>query len=189
MTKVILELDSLTINRPKPRWNLYFVLVAEHPTDKDKLVTSIIPGSHPIKVVPSQNNRIDFDSGNSNTGLLLLKRELSANEKELNVHLHVMHSRRNQRDLGEILSNLESGIGGSAFGTVTNIFGTSNPWLVIAKGAVSLIGQILAKSPDRNMGFFSLFERFDTSNGNQEEIDYEKTGGHITLVYSWATEN
>ena len=33
MTKVRLEIDEVQIHRPKKRWRLYFMVLAEHPTD------------------------------------------------------------------------------------------------------------------------------------------------------------
>lgn len=43
MTRVRLELNRLKINRPKKRWRIYFVVVAEHPDDADKMVLTVIP--------------------------------------------------------------------------------------------------------------------------------------------------
>jgi hypothetical protein len=188
MTKVLLELDSLTIDRPKKRWDLYFVVVAEHPTEADKMVVTTVPGTQPIKVTPNQSNVITFDAGVGSEGLLLLKREIPPSSRELNVHLHVMHSRRNLQAFGTILKDIEKGLSGQTFGVVQNILGTSSPWLSIAKAAMPLIGQILEKIPDRNMGFISMFERFGTEFENQIELDREKSGGYVKVVYSWAID-
>ena len=43
MTRVRLEIDEVQIHRPKKRWKLYFVIVAEHPTEKDKMIVSTLP--------------------------------------------------------------------------------------------------------------------------------------------------
>ena len=58
--KIRLEINQLTIDRPKKRWQIYFVVVAEHPSDPDKMVVTTIP-TDPIKVTPNQENNIHFD--------------------------------------------------------------------------------------------------------------------------------
>ena len=37
-----------------------------------------------------------------------------------------------------------------ALGVVSDMMGTTSPWLAIAKSGLSLVGQILSKIPDRN---------------------------------------
>ena len=76
--------------------------------------------------------QFDTDDAGSN-GLFVLSRALPA-DRELNVHLYLRHTRKATRDLGEILKDIEEGIGGDAFGMVTDVVGTATlPWLVVAK--------------------------------------------------------
>lgn len=188
MTRVRLEVDHLQIHRPKKRWQLYFVVAAEHPTESDKMVVSVIP-QNTILVVPGQNNEISFEANSPGAnGLYILSREIPAN-KELNVHVYTMHSRRTINEIGKVLKDIEKGIGGDAMGLLSDILGTTNPWLVIARKALPVVGKILEKIPDRNMGFISMFERFGPEFENEIEVDREVRGGNITMVYSWAVEN
>ena len=187
MTRVRLEINQLNIDRPKKRWKIYFVIMAEHPTDLDKMVISTIP-INPIRVTPNQNNEIRFsDSQPGSEGLLLLSRDMPA-DKELNVHCYVRHSRSDVRDAGEIMTDIEKEIGDDALGKITDILGTSNPWLVITKTTIPLIGKILANVKDREMGFISMFERFGSEFEQDGEIDREKTGGFSTVVYTWSVD-
>ncbi len=188
MTRVRLELNKIEIHRPKERWRLYFVIIADHPGHKDQVVVAVIP-EDAILVVPEQKNLVSFEPlGKGADGLFLLSRELPP-IRELNVHFYVMHSRRSKRDIAKVLEDIKSGVGGSAIGLVTNILGTSSPWLSISKVAVSLIGQILERIPDRNLGFVSMFERFGPEFENEIEIDRENRGGHVTVVHSWSVED
>ncbi len=186
MTRVRLELNRIKIIRPKKRWKLYFVIVAEHPDDQDKMVISTIPDM-PIRVVPEQDNEINFGGDGDTEGLLLLRREMPET-RELNVHCYVRHSRHSAHTIGEILSNIETELGNDAIGIITNILGTTNPWLVIGKAALPLVGKILQKLPDRDMGFVSMFERFGPEFELDEEIDYVRKGGFATVVYSWSID-
>lgn len=186
--RVRLELNQLKINRPKERWKIYFVIVAEHPTDSDKMVLTTIP-TNPIKMTPNQNNVVYFDdTGLGSEGLLILSREMPQNN-ELNVHCYVRHSRSSVRTAGEILTDIQDEIGADALGTISNIIGTTNPWLVITKAALPLIGRLLTKIPDRDMGFISMFERFGDEFIENGEIDRQKTGAFSTIVYTWSIDN
>jgi hypothetical protein len=187
MARVRLEIDHLQIHRPKKRWKLYLLVATEHPTDKDKMVVSVLP-QNPILVVPSQNNQVVFeDNSPGANGLFLLSREMPVN-REVNVHVYTMHSRRSLNEIGKVLKDVENGLAGDAFGLLTDVLGTTAPWLAIARKALPVIGQILEKIPDRNMGFVTMFERFGPEFENEVEIDREARGGNISMIYSWAVE-
>lgn len=189
MTKVRLEIDEVNIHRHKKRWNLYFLVVAEHPTENDKMIVTTLP-QQPFRLSKRHDNSFQFDTDEvGSEGLFVLSRELPE-DRELNVQIYLRHSRKATRDLGEILSDVESGIGGDAFGIVTDIVGTTTvPWLVIAKKSISMIGKILIKIPDRKLGFLSAFESFGKEFENEFEIDRKKDfTGDASLVYSWSVD-
>lgn len=190
MTRVRLEIDEVQIHRPKKRWKLYFVIVAEHPTEEDKMILTTLP-QDPFKLSKRHQNSFQFDTDDIGAeGLFVLSRDLP-DDRELNAHIYLRHTRKSTRDLGEILSDVENGIGGDAFGIVDDIVGTTSvPWLVIAKKAVPLIGKILNKIPDRDFEFMSAFERFGSEFEDQYEIDRKKDfSGDATLVYSWSVDD
>ena len=190
MTRVRLEIDEVQIYRPKKRWKLYFVIVAPHPTEEDKMIVTTMP-QEPFKLSKRHENSFQFDTDEvGSEGLFVLSQDLPE-DRELNVHIYLRHTRKSVRDLGEILNNVESGIGGDAFGIVTDIVGTTTvPWLVIARKAVPLIGKILSKIPDRDFGFLSAFERFGPEFEDIYEIDREKDfSGDASLVYSWSVDD
>lgn len=189
MTKVRLEIDEVQIYRPKKRWKLYFVVVAEHPTEDDKMILTTLP-QEPFKLSKRHDNSFQFDTDDTGSeGLFVLSRELPE-DRELNVHIYLRHTRNSLRNLGEIMKNIETGIGADAFGIVTDIVGTTTvPWLMIAKKAVPMIGKILANIPDRDFGFLSAFERFGPEFEQQYEIDRMKDfSGDASLVYSWSID-
>lgn len=190
MTKVRLEFDEVKIFSPKKRWKLYFVVMVEHPTEIDKMIITTIP-STPFKLSKRHENSFQFDTDDfGSEGLFVLSRELPES-RELNVHVYLRHTRLSTRNLGEVLQNIETGVGSDAFGIVMDIVGTTTaPWLVIAKKAVPLIGNILAKIPDKDFGFLSAFERFGEEFENQYEKDLKKEfSGDAELVYSWSIDD
>jgi hypothetical protein len=163
--------------------------MVEHPTEDDKMIITTIP-QEPFRLSKRHDNSFQFDTDEIGAeGLFVLSRDLPET-RELNVHVYLRHTRKAVRDMGEILKNVESGIGGDAFGIVTDIVGTTTvPWLVIAKKAVPMIGKILHKIPDRDFGFLSAFERFGPEFEEQFEIDREKDfSGDASLVYSWSVD-
>ncbi|PRY09836.1 hypothetical protein CLV24_11740 [Pontibacter ummariensis] len=189
MIRVRLEIDKVRIHRPKERWRLYFVILAEHPDGNDKMILTTLP-QEPFRLSPRHNNSYSFDTDQVGAeGLFVLSREIPE-DRELNVHIYLRHTRKSTRNLGEILKEVESGIGGDAFGIVQGIAGTATvPWLIIAKRAVPLVGKILTSIPDRDFGFLSAFERFGSEFEEQGEIDREKNfTGDASLVYSWSVD-
>ena len=189
MTKVRLEIDEIKIHRPKKNWNLYFVILADHPTEEDKMIMTTLPASGPFKLSRRHQNTFLFDTEELGAeGLFVLSRELPE-DRELNVHIRLFHTRKPTRDLGEILTNVEEGVAGDAFGIVDNIVGSTLQWLVLAKTAVSMVGKILTKVKDRPFGFASAFERFGSEFEELSEIDREKHfTGDASLVYSWSVD-
>ncbi|BAX81796.1 hypothetical protein [Labilibaculum antarcticum] len=47
-------------------------------------------------------------------------------DRELNVHIYLRLTRKSQRDLGEILKDIETGVAGDASNIVTDIVGAVN---------------------------------------------------------------
>ncbi|WP_295336826.1 hypothetical protein [Flavobacterium sp.] len=185
--KIRLEINQLTIERPKKRWRIYFVVVAEHPTDPDKMVLTTLP-NNPIKVSPNQDNTIHFDDESPGSeGLLLLKRTMPPS-KELNVHFYVRHSRSSIRSAANALHDIAAELGMDALGPIENILDTNIPWLEVTKKSLPHIGKALARIPDRDLGFISMFERFGEEFSSDGEVDRKKTGAYCNIVYSWAID-
>ena len=185
MTRVRLELDNLHIHRPKARWQLYFLLVTEHPARPDEVVATVIP-QQPVLVVPDQQNRVHFEPiGKGTDGLLLLSRDLPAS-RELNTQLYIMHSRRSGRELGGILIQFAQLLDNEVIGKEAELLGLASPWLRLAKAALPKVGQSLGSLPDRNLGFINMFERFGPEFEQNAELVRESRGGHVTIGYSWS---
>lgn len=190
MKNIRLEIDEITIFRPKKRWNLYFIVVADHPTDPNKKVVTHLPKEQPIRLHQRHNNSYQFDTDQEGSeGLYVLSQALPEN-REANVHLYLMHSRKPLRKFGDTLEHIESKLGENSFGLVEDILGKSVPGLVVAKKAASLVGKLISKIPDRKMGFISCFERFGPEFETEIEIDCKKEfSGPASLVYSWSLED
>lgn len=189
MTRVRLEIDEVEIHRPKKRWKLYFIVLAEHPTQPDKMILTTLP-QYPFKLSKRHDNVYAFDTEDHDSeGLFVLSRELPE-DRELNVHIYLRHTRRSTSHLGDTLKDIESSLGGDAFGIVNDLVGTTTvPWLVVAKKAVPLIGKLLSKIRDRDFGFLSAFERFGPEFEEAYEIDRKKDfTGDASLVYSWSVD-
>ncbi|HHE64565.1 MAG TPA: hypothetical protein ENL09_00910, partial [Bacteroidetes bacterium] len=87
MTQVRLEIDEVQIYRPKRRWKLYFVILAEHPDDRSKMIMTTMP-HEPFKLSKRHDNSYQFDTDDSGSeGLFVLRREIPK-DRELNVHIY-----------------------------------------------------------------------------------------------------
>lgn len=195
MASIRLEFEQLEILRPKKRWQLYFVIVAEHPNEADKFLITTIPttGDNIIRIKPRANNLINFEPeavDEGVNGLFVIEREMPA-DQSISVRVFLRHSRNAIRDSGEILQNLQGELGGDAFDIVTDILGTTSPWLVVAKKATPLIGGILKKIKDRDFGFVSMDEEFGPEFENQTELDRANnfSTGDARIVWSWSIQD
>ncbi len=189
-TRVRLEIDQIQILRKKKRWKLYFLVVADHPTEDGKKVIGVVP-SRPMKVDAKDNNLLIFDTSEPGAeGLYILSRELPK-DREVNVHIYLFHSRRSLNKFGEILGDIEKGLGNEALGIAKTLIGAAGvPWLEVAAKAIKLIGKVITEIPDRDMGFVSAFERFGPEFEITGEIDREKefSSRDASIVYSWSVE-
>lgn len=189
MATVRLEFDSLVIHRPKQRWNLYFVLATEHPTDSDKMVLTVTPEPF-IRLKPPAKNRVDFvPDGNGTDGLNMLEREIPE-DHSIRVRVYLRHSHQPARNMGEVLGEIKEELGDKVIDTVLGLFGATQPWLILTKATFDLIVTILRNVKDRDMGFLSLDEHFTREfqeNGEQDRSATTSTG-EATLTWTWSLE-
>ena len=170
---VQLEFESIKILRPKKRWRLYFIVVAEHPTDPSKMVVTTLPsdGSNYIQLKPQADNEVHFEpKGEGADGLFVLQQAMPAN-RTIKVRVYLRHSRDRARNAGKVLSDLQSGLGSEAFGIVSDILGSDASWLEVSKKAVTLIGGILNDIKDRDFGMVNMDEEFGADFEKQTELD------------------
>ncbi|GET24891.1 hypothetical protein NT017_12200 [Prolixibacter sp. NT017] len=192
MAKIKLEFEKLTILRPKERWQLYFVIVAEHPEDNDKMVLTTTPEPY-IRLTPRQKNVLNFvpeatDDGAD--GLFILERDMPE-DRRIKVRVYLRHCRKHTRSAGEMLQQVKGQLGKHAFDIVGDMLGAGAlPWLVISKEALPLIGGILRSIKDRDFGFVSMDEEFDEEFETQTELDRMNnfSTGDARIVWSWSVD-
>lgn len=189
MKNVRLEFNSLKILSEKERWQLYFVILTPHPTEKERWVLVTVP-NQPVRLIPRSNNVYHFDGGGDNgaEGMFILSVPMPADRK-VNVHVYLRHSRKKLRKAGTLIKEVEKGLGKKAYGVVKNALGSGTTGLVIAEAARELIGGILAAIPDRDFGFLSAYEHFGPEFETQTEIDRAKPfSAGAELVYTWSVD-
>lgn len=191
MATVKLELERLELLLKKSRWKLYFFIIAEHPDDNDKLVVTTLPvaGQPYFMLKKRSENTVEFEPESIDggvEGLTILEREMPV-DRSLKVRLFLKHSRQSARNVGNILGDIEKELGGEVLGTVTNILGSASPWLVVAKSAFKLVGNILSKIKDRDLGYLSMDEDFEEEFDGKKELDRtnKTTTADAKIRWSW----
>lgn len=81
MANILLEFEQLNIHVKKKIWKLYFIVVAEHPKDPDKMMISTIPaaGQDYFRLKKHSKNKVFFEpeaTDNGVDGLFVLEREM-----------------------------------------------------------------------------------------------------------------
>jgi hypothetical protein len=182
-----LELNSLELDLSKNNWNLYFIIVTEHPTNVGDWLVSVLPEDHLIKIRKPADNKISFEpQGEHVEGMLILEREMPA-DKNLKTRLWLMHSRSKTRNTGEILQELNEALTGSKVLETVQLLGNSIPWIVVSKIALPFLAERLKKAKDRDLGFVSLDENFKNQNAEEDRSNALSTGlGKVK--WSWLYE-
>jgi len=195
MSTIRLEFEKLEILRKKRKWKLYIIIVAEHPTESDKMVLTTIPaaGENFFRLKRNSENVVDFEPQSTDSGvdgLFVLEREMPV-DRTVRVRAFLKHSRKSTRGIGDIFKEIEGGLGSNVLGTVTNILGSSSPWLMIAKTAISLVGEVLSKINDRDFGYLSMDEEFGPEFEGKRELDRTNTftTGDAKLRWSWRVKD
>lgn len=189
MGRINLEFDKLEIDRAKERWKLYFIIVAEHPEDNDKMVLTTIPQNNIIRMTSAQDNIISFKPEGKNTdGLFVLSREMPS-DKRIKVRVFLHHSRKSTRNIGEIFGDIKDALGSKNLGEVSDVLGvTSAPWLVISKATFGELGSILGKIRDRDFGMVSMDEAFEDDFEHEEELTRSNnfSTGQAKIYWNWS---
>lgn len=188
MKTITLEFNKVEILKKRESWKLYFVLITEHPDDPEKMVLTSFPDPH-IKMGPNQDNVLNFvpeSSDNEADGMFVIERA-EPKDKTIKARLYLRHDRQATRDAGNFLANMQDKLGGDAFEIVSDIMGTSQPWLVIAKKAVPMVGKALTAIKDKGFGFVSMDERFgDVFNDGEKHIRANNfSTGNARIEWSW----
>ena len=185
--RIKLELEELSILRPKKKWQLYFVVVTEHPKDPDKMILAAVPDMY-IRMRSPMNNTIQFEpEGEGVDGFTLLERAMP-DDRSVKVRMFIRHSRSKSRKGGTILKEMKKKLGSEAFDILESALGSSVPWLVISTKALPVIGSLLSEISDRDLGFVVMDEVFGPEFENQTELDRENvtSTGEAHLVWSWS---
>jgi hypothetical protein len=188
--KLRLELEHVAIDRPKRRWNLYFVVAASHPTDPVKLAMTVLP-SRAIPLRKASDNQFHFEpKGHGTEGLTVFERTLPAKKELIRVRLWVMHSRKATRRAGQVMKELTASVDDKA-APIATALGTTNPWVAVgvaASRAVGLIGRALAEIKDREMGMVVMDERIGPEFESTVEVDRSQgfSTGWGELCWSWS---
>ncbi len=192
-TRIRLEFEELKLDRPKKRWDLYFVVATPDPRDakSDRWIATVCP-EPAIPLRPKADNRLDFSpKGVGADGLIIFERAMPST-RSLPVRLWVMHSRRATRTAGSVMLEIGKELKAKPTGLAASVLKSAHPWWELGSALVgagiSKLGQALANVPDRSMGFVSLDENFGVEF--EKEIELDRTNrlstGFGEMTWTWS---
>ncbi|QZT37412.1 hypothetical protein K5X82_00620 [Halosquirtibacter xylanolyticus] len=188
MKRLRLELDFIEIERRRKRWNLYFLIATEDPQDARQTVITIAP-SHPIRLHPRDENRIDFepkgDAGDLN-GLFILERDMPQ-DASIKARLWVVQCRDRNRNLGEVLQQVSGA--DKSDQVISNLLGGAMPWYTVGKSIMDvadIVGSFFEKSKDAKKGFVSMDQSFIGLDMEDGEFDRtNRLSGFGDIGWTW----
>ena len=163
---VELKLNSIELNRQRKERDLYFVLAATNAETPGSLAVSHLPDTGSMTLGKHQTEYNFAPPGDAGGGLFLFAMPMPAS-KTLFVRVWVMESKQKQKDLGNLLtgvadfndnsvekSGLFQAIGGLSPLVITG--------LKTANDGLAKLGAALAQSGDKQLGFVSMDQSFET---------------------------
>ena len=163
---VELKLDSIELSGSDKERSIYFVLASTNAVNPQSLAVSHLPDSGNLTLGENQTEYDFAPAGDSGGGLFLLSTQLPANNM-LNVRLWVMESHVLLKDIGKILSGIgnfvetdveKSGLV-QAIGGVSPVVLTG---ITSASDGLSKLGDALAQTGDKQIGFISMDQSFES---------------------------
>lgn len=179
----------MTIHKFKERWNLYFVILTEHPTENDMMVMRIFP-ENPIRLTPKSDNHMNFvPDGQIANGLIVLERELPV-DQTVRAQVYLRHSNDLTRSIGQVMQEIEEKLGDSVIGTIADIFNIAGPWVVVSRAAFGIVADILRKVTDKDFGYLSLDQHFTEEFKDNTELDRKQhfSTQEASLVWTWSVD-
>ncbi len=185
-----LELDALRILRKRERWKIYFLVATELPDNPEHTAVARFPSGAPIQLTRKSDNDLQFAPKGPNTeGMFLLERPMPT-DGTLRVGMYVMQERDGLRKAGNVMDEIGEAADGKVVSTAAKVLGAAAPWLVIgglaAKGLAG-VGELLAKSKDRQLGYISMDEAFaeDFKNATEVPRSAKLYSGNAEVDWSW----
>lgn len=179
-----MELTELEILAKKERWQLYFAVSTEDPSDPSQSIFTILPdGGKPIRMKPESDNIASFvpDGSPGANGMPVVERDMPA-DNSLNVQVFLLHSRKKGRD---VFGEIESQLGGKAGKTLVKTLGVATPWLTVSTLALKEVSKILGKMKDREFGHVNMFEDFNDQDEGLIERSNKFSTGEARIKWRW----
>ena len=184
MKKVRLELESINILVNRNRWNLYFIVYTNHPTDPQKSLMRLLPKTGTIRLTNKSDNPYSFKPKQVGADGLKVYQNTLPEDNYVDLRLCMMQSRKRLRNTVEIIADVKDTFKVKGLKEILSI--SRLQWYVLDVGIDAVTG-ILSNAKDRDMGFISMDEEFGeefVQNPNQRRTMKVSTG-KAELTWVW----
>lgn len=192
MSNITLSLDKIQVLKNRKHWNLYLMMVINHPTDASKKLVRIIPDGHFINFKKETDDSYSFvpNGGSAGDGLEMISMNVPQSNT-LDVQVYV----KNHEGIKKFMSVLESIKGDLKGQTPKNLSGiagkvAASSWLSVAGKALDAVGGVINDIPDRNMGMLSMGLDLIKSSAKSgvQTFSNKTTTGEVELTWSWVLD-
>lgn len=184
-----LEFNTLQILKNREKWQIYFLIATEDPTNDESMVYTTLPSKSPIALTKRSDNIVQFKPEGDNTeGLFVFQRDMPSSGS-INVDVYLMQSRQKMRNTGGVLDtvNEEANQKGLA-GTVVKTLGKATPWTAVGTVAgkgLGTISNIMSGMKDKQLGFISMSEDFSGMPEGTSTRKNRFASGFAELEWAW----
>lgn len=164
-TTVELKLNAISLTRNRRQRDLYFVLAVSDASDNQHIAVTHLPSEGVLTLGKHQTSYSFIPEGDPGGGLFLLALPMPGNQT-LSVRLWLMEARNQRKDLGKLLTGISDFVESNVEKNgLLQAIGGLNPLLITgfktANEGLSQVGEVLAQSGDKQVGFVSLDQSFN----------------------------
>lgn len=190
MSTIKLSLDSLQVLEKKTRWNLFFIVITDHPTDESqKLVGTFPTGGEQIQLKPETNNQYSFvaQGAKPGDGMELLSIQ-NPSVQSLDVQIYVKNKGALSK-VADVLGTLKGQANAKDFESLPGFLGKAASWVSVQSKAITDIVNILEKMPDRAMGMVDMGLNFSELTTAAPVItrSNKTSTGEVEFTWTWET--
>lgn len=190
MSTIKLTLDKIQILDKKERWNLYMVMVTDHPTDSSQKLIRTIPDGDYIDFSKKTDNSYSFTPTGGAPGDGLEMIGMSAPDTgSLDVQVF-LKNHGGLKKVFDVLEQIKTDLGGENLKDVPGIIGkaASASWVAVAGKSIDVISKVLDDIPDRSLGMLDMGTDLSKLTSTAESFSNKTSKGDAELTWAWVAE-
>jgi len=190
MSNIKLTLDKIQVLEKKEKWNLYMVVVTDHPTDSTQKLVRTVPDGDYIDFSKATNNEYSFvpQGGQIGDGL-----ELIGMAKPTGGSLDVqifLKQHQGIKKVFDVLEKIKTDLKGTSLKSVPGLVGkaASASWVSVAAASIDVVSKVLDDIPDKSLGMLDMGTDLSKLTNKPAQYSNKTSKGSAQLTWAWVAD-